>query len=82
MKESKQTSAKNRVKIFGFSEFLDFPERVQRQFYTIYAEKFWIQLLMESKHPATHFSKLKLRIKLVKLHNTSSQSFLLTCAKQ
>jgi hypothetical protein len=24
--------------MYGFSEFLDFPERVQRQFYTIYVE--------------------------------------------
>jgi hypothetical protein len=38
MKRTKRNSAKNRAKIYGFSEFLDFPERGQRQFYTIYAE--------------------------------------------
>jgi hypothetical protein len=32
-------SKKNRAKIYGFSEFLDFPESVQWQFYTIYVEK-------------------------------------------
>jgi hypothetical protein len=37
MTRTKRNSAKNRAKIYGFSEFLDFPERVQRQFYTIYA---------------------------------------------
>jgi hypothetical protein len=66
MKRTKRNSAKNRAKIYGFSEFLDFPERVQRQFYTIYVESY-IQLLMESKHPETYFNKLKLRIKLVKI---------------
>jgi hypothetical protein len=35
MKQTKRNSAK----MYGFSEFLDFPERVQRQFYTIYVEK-------------------------------------------
>ena len=40
MTRRKRNSAKNRAKIYGFSEFLDFPERVQRmQLYTIYIEK-------------------------------------------
>jgi hypothetical protein len=39
MTQTKQNSAKNQVKIYGFSEFLDFPERVLRQFYRIYVEK-------------------------------------------
>ena len=39
MTRTKRNSAKNRKKIYVFSEFLDFPERVQRQFYTIYVEK-------------------------------------------
>jgi hypothetical protein len=30
---------KKTAKNYGFSEFLDFPERVQRQFYTNYVEK-------------------------------------------
>ena len=39
MKQTKRNSAKNRANIYGFSEFLDFPERLQRQNYTIYVEK-------------------------------------------
>jgi hypothetical protein len=39
MKQTKRNSAKIRAKIYGFSEFLDFPERLQRQNYTIYVEK-------------------------------------------
>jgi hypothetical protein len=39
MKQTKRNSAKNRAKMYGVSEILDFPERVQRQFYTIYVEK-------------------------------------------
>jgi hypothetical protein len=67
MTRTKRNSAKNRAEIYGFSEFLDFPERVQRQICTIYVEKSWILLLMEFKHPETYFNKLKLRIKLVKI---------------
>jgi hypothetical protein len=36
---TKRNSAKNRAKIYGFSEFLDFPEKLQRQNYTIYVEE-------------------------------------------
>ena len=39
MKQTKRNLAKYRAKIYGFSEFLDFPERLQRQNYTIYVEK-------------------------------------------
>jgi hypothetical protein len=66
MTRRKRNAAKNRAKIYGFSEFLDFPERVQRQIYTIYVEQSYIRLLMEFKHPETYFNKLKLRIKLAK----------------
>jgi hypothetical protein len=31
MTRTKRNSAKNRAKIYGFSEFLDFPERVQTE---------------------------------------------------
>jgi hypothetical protein len=33
MTRTKRNSAKNRPKIYDFSEFLDFPERVQRQLF-------------------------------------------------
>jgi hypothetical protein len=77
--------------MYGFSEFLDFPESnlVPRAF------PFWgkalgtrlsrkssetilynlcrqildtVVKLMEFKHPETYFNKIKLRIKLVKIH--------------
>jgi hypothetical protein len=39
MTRTKRNVAKKRAKMYVFSEFLDFPERVQGQFYTIYVEK-------------------------------------------
>ena len=38
MKQTKRNSAESRAKIYGFSLFLDFPETLQRQNYTIYVE--------------------------------------------
>ena len=39
MTRTKRNSEKKRAKMYSFSEFSDIPERVQRQFYTIYIDK-------------------------------------------